>query len=48
MARKRVDDPKMIHVSFRVTQSERDRLERDRGSQPLTEFIRARLLPSRG
>lgn len=43
MARPPSDNPRSVIVTIRVTESERERLDRDRGMLSLTDFIRSRL-----
>lgn len=37
-------DPKLVMVSFRLTPSEREQLDRLRGSQSRSDYIRERVL----
>lgn len=47
MARPRIEDPKTELVTIRLTKSERERLERDRGSRSITDHIRRKLFAGR-
>lgn len=47
MARRPSDDPKCEHVTLRLTKSERERLDRERGTASITDHIRARLFGGR-